>query len=373
MSKNDNEVIIIGGGIAGLFTASYIKDSDVIILESSRRIGWPPHCSGIVSINTYEEFRKKVHVEIESIYREAIFLDNKFSTICSVERRRPIAVKIARPRLEEELAVVAENSGHKILLGSRVEKIEMKEGQGRCIVAHNGKRFCSEHIIVAAGQNSSFAHIFARYCRKIIGIETRVELNKRLDPEKFTTIHSNRIAPEFFGWIAPIHDGRKAAIGIADKSEPVSRLAYLLKIVDKRIGVRKIISRRGGIIVRGPPSKELINKHVIGIGDILCASKPFTGGGLYAITKLAPHIANYIERERKRKRELIRIWRNLRRELLTQYYYTRFATLFRDSFLLLLSVACTGEKKGVCRIDYDRHTSLMNCLLGSVYGKKQIT
>jgi|GEM_PF-6223921 len=367
MGREDNRVVIVGGGVAGLFTALHVKNHEVIIVEASKRIGWPPHCSGIVSTNTYREFKEKVDVVVESIYDKAVFLDGKLNPICTIKSEKgPLAVKIARPHLEEELAVVVENNGHKILLGSRVKEIDGKEG--KCVITGGGKHLCGRHVVVATGWNPPFASIFSKYCEKILGVEVHVELNKRLEPNGFITIHSNKIAPDFFGWIAPIYDGRRAAIGIADKDNAMHRLSHLVKIVDKKIGVRRILSRRGGVIVRGPPSKNIVVRRIAGIGDILCASKPFTGGGLYAITKLASSVAKYVED--KGEEELVEVWENLRRELLAQYYYTKFAILLKDLFLLLLFITCREGEKGTCEIDYDNHTSLIKCLLGSINDKK---
>ena len=110
----------------------------------------------------------------------------------------------------------------------------------------------------------------------------------------------------------------------------------------------------------GPPAPSLLKGRLVGIGDVLCASKPFTGGGLYAISILAEPLAKLIEHGDDQL--LLETWNWLRSELKAQYILTRAVRVFQPLWKLALRVVCSAAARGECRIDYDRHSSLVSCL-----------
>ena len=348
------KVIVVGGGPAGLLTAANIRGSDVVVIEASTRPGWPPHCTGLVSPDTARRFG--VTDAITEVYREAVFLDDEFREICRIDGS-PLAVRLSRPILEEALAERVMSLGHRILYGVRVAEAS----PSGCVSILGRGTICGERIVLAVGASPRFMRVFrAARCRVIPGFEVRVRLNARVNEDRFYTIHGWRVAPQFFAWLVPLWNGREALIGIGG-SHPAERLEELIQRIH-RIGVEvsSIESHRGGRIVLGPPAPSLLKGRLVGIGDVLCASKPFTGGGLYAISILAEPLAKLIEHGDDQL--LLETWNWLRSELKAQYILTRAVRVFQPLWKLALRVVCSAAARGECRIDYDRHSSLVSCL-----------
>jgi flavin-dependent dehydrogenase len=353
---NSYNVVVLGASVSGLAVASRLRNSSVAVVSASHRPGWPPHCTGLVSPWTAKRLGWEA---VRETYDTAVFLKDDFKPFCSIESSM-LAVRVSRPLLEELLAEKVQSLGHKILFRRRASRVDAEKG---CVHLSGGTRLCAEQAIIVGTGYSSFSKFFGvKKCDKLAGFELRARLLKRLPENVFYTIHGRRFAPDFFAWIVPINYGREALIGLGSLDDPLPRLSELLRAAERRglLEPDSIISHRGGTIVRGPPAKRVRAGKAWGIGDVLCASKPFTGGGLYAIAVLAPEIARAIY-EPSWEPVVQETWRKLRHELLLQRLLTRISLLFREFWRAALSVACINHE-GRCKIDYDRHSSLLKCL-----------
>lgn len=349
------QVVIVGAGPAGLLTALNLREVEALVIEASTRPGWPPHCTGLVSPATARRFN--IPEAVTEAYNEAVFLDDRLQEICRVSGS-PLAVRLSRPILEELLAQRVESLGHRIAYRARADVLHA-DG---CVQLHDGRRVCGEWVVAALGANPRAAAVFgARNCRYLPGFEVRVRLTARVSEDAFYTIHGWRVAPQFFAWVVPLRGGREALIGVGG-DHAVERLAALMQRLDRMgvVHVSSIVSHRGGRIVEGPPAQHPLAGKLAGIGDVLCASKPFTGGGLYAISILAKPLAVLLEKGEKRL--LLGTWARLRRELEVQYLLTRAARLLQPLWRRALTVACSAAASGRCSIDYDAHSSLVECL-----------
>jgi len=356
------DIVVVGGGPAGLLAALHASKAGVSIavLSASPRPGWPPHCTGLVSPQTAS--RLSAWEAVRERYDCAVFLDSKLNSICEV-CGSPLAVRVSRPLFEELLAERLSSRGVRLYWSTPVRAIE--RGCARSVEG----RFCGQRIVVASGATSLLAAMFRDgRCGFLSAIEARVELSQRIDEDRFVTIHGHPLSVEFFTWIVPVNGGRQALVGLAASSKPLWRLSEMLNLLGRRglLESSRILSRRAGVIVVGPPAPKIVAQGgaVVGIGDVLCASKPFTGGGLYAISKLARHVGCYAAGCSQRG-ELERLWRWLRSELALQRQLTSFARVaaVTPAFTHLLALACSEAGRGRCRIDYDEHSSLVSCLL----------
>ncbi|RUM47414.1 MAG: hypothetical protein DSY37_02565 [Hyperthermus sp.] len=357
------DAAIIGGGPAGLAVASHVKHTDLVVLEARRKLGHPPHCTGVVSPSTAT--RLDAWEVVEAQYTVAVFLDGGFKEACRLEDK-PVAVKLSRPGLEELLAARVEDAGHRVYRGVRVRGVI--DGKGGIRVVADGWRGFFGRVVVATGINTYNPTIplpvSQGSCNSIVGVEARVVFEERVGDEEFYTIHATSLAPSFFAWIAPLSGGREAAVGLAGgvPGSLYDRLRLLLALVSRRLSwIRGVKDYRGGVIARGPPALKASRGPILWIGDVLCASKPFTGGGLYAISVLAPHAAKALDAGDVNGLE--EVWKSLRRELILQRSATRAALAARHLFPRLLSLACSPARRGLCKVRFDEHSSLLPCLL----------
>ena len=363
-------VLVAGGGPAGLAAASRLRGVDAIIVEAMPRLGVPAHCTGIVSPWTARRLAgasiRRLEAEglVEAYYREALFLDGRLRERCSVSAR-PLAVKLARPGLEDYLAGLAAARGHRVATRSRLVAAQPLPGGVEALVETPGgvARIRASRLLVATGAQRRSGAAPQTGCLRATGLEARLLLSRRIPDEVFVTIHGTPLAPGFFAWLAPVRGGREAVVGLAS-SRPARlhrRLEALLALLARRglAEPSRVLGARGGHILRGPPAPRAVHGRVGGLGDVLCASKPYTGGGLYAIAALAAAAARWLEEGRGLEEE----WRRLRRELVVQHLLTRLAAAEPGLFLRLLSAACGRAAEGSCRVDFDRHSSLAACLV----------
>ncbi|ABM79962.1 lycopene cyclase family protein [Hyperthermus butylicus] len=360
MSDPRHQVLIVGGGAAGLSVAVRVS-SDAVLVSASPRPGWPPHCTGLISPETLKLL--SAHEAVSDTYRGAVFLDARLREVCRVERRRVLAYRVNRPLMEEVFAEEARARGVRMMFSKPVVHVDWLTG---CAMLADGGRICGERVVLAPGYSPRFAMLFgAERCERLYGVEVRVVLARRMLDDVFYTIHGSIYTPEFFAWIVPVNAGREALIGLAARNKPLERLAALLDDLARR-GVAdytRVVSRRNGIIVMGPAAKRITRGKLVGLGDVLCASKPFTGGGLYAISRLASLVAGYADNTIAYG-ELDAAWRLLRRELLLQRKLTKLLRVLLSSSLtkLVLAPICEAGSRGLCSLDYDRHSSAVSCL-----------
>jgi flavin-dependent dehydrogenase len=338
------------------------------------RPGWPPHCTGIVSPFTASTLTglglRGLAGEglLEAVYRAAVFLDGELREWCRVEAS-PLAVKLARPGLEEWLAKLLEDRGHRLLYRAKVVRVEPRRGGVGVAVETGGglARIVAERVLVATGGQAEPPEPIRRpRCWRLYGVEERLRLSARLRglEEEFVTVHGSRFAPGFFAWLAPLEGGREAVVGVAAPQGQglYTRLEAFRRMLGRRLGFSpsSVLGRRGGVILRGPPARRVVAGPGVALaGDLLCASKPYTGGGLYAAAVLSGPLGGWLSGQGG----VEAVWRWLRRELLVQHVATRAAAAAPGLFLRLLSRVCRRAREGGCRVDYDRHSSIIRCLV----------
>ncbi len=356
-SALDDPVAVIGAGPAGLLTASMIKHVDVVVYEARRRLGYPPHCTGIVSPSTARLIG--VDEAVEARYECAAFLDSSLRERCRV-CSRPLAVKLSRPLLEEVLAERVRSRGHRVFLGERV----VYASRGGEVYTTTAKHRHGA-IVVADGAGGRIAGTIAgrHKCEYLLGLEVRVVLSKRVDDAIFYTVHGTSYAPRFFAWMTPVSGGREAVVGLASSQGIVEKLSRALRLFERRglLSVSGIVSKRSGRIVRGPPRKRVVYSRAAIIGDAACASKPFTGGGLYSIASTYRVLAESIDRGVLEDYQ--HYWSLFIREIVAQRSATIAAVFSWPLAWIPLVTACTK-----CRLEFDRHTSVASCAVRASLG-----
>ncbi len=309
------EVVIVGAGPAGLTTALFIKNRDVLIIEDHRRVGLPKHCTGLVG-----EYTAKILTSLTSNR----IIDNKYYRIIfhtpkgplSIESKDPLSYHVSRPLLEEKLLDRVLSSGHSVLTGVRA----WPRSSGKPVVTR-GREYKPDIVVAADGPLSIYARrLLGRKPRFLVGVQ-RVYRASSVDPGAFHVFYSGE-TPWFFQWLVPL-DSDRVLIGYAERPGVVLPLDKLAARMASVIGLRlgSPIESYGGLIPLNNPLRNPVYKDkFFFIGDSLPGTKPYTGGGLYGIARLAPLLGKSIDSGSINS--FIREYRILR----SRFYYEHLAT-----------------------------------------------
>lgn len=282
----EHDVVVVGGGPAGLYTALHIRRLDVLVLEEHSQVGLPRHCAGIIGSWTAEQVSRLSKRLITASYRTLKFLTP--SGIYEVSSKTPIAYHVERPELENILASYVESLGHKIVTGQKA-----KPSVGLRVKAM-GRDLKYGTLVVAEGPLSKFRDVLVEgRPTHIYGLQVVARTASPVD-DSTIHIHYDSLNPDFFGWVIPL-DATTVKAGFASR-RPV--FSYIERIA-KQTGIEltSMLDRFGGPLpLSKPPKTPVFYSKVVLHGDSVPLVKPYTGGGLFWIFKLSPVLAEHVER-----------------------------------------------------------------------------
>ncbi|MEM0240785.1 MAG: NAD(P)/FAD-dependent oxidoreductase [Candidatus Nezhaarchaeales archaeon] len=276
------DVAVIGGGPSGLSAAwsAASHGLDVAVFEEHEEVGRPRHCAGLVSGEGLKLIGmpcKNEYVE-NKVDKAIIAIDN----FCFEVRKvgEPIYV-LNREVFDKAMADRATDRGAKILLGSQVKKVEIKD-EGYIVKTRQSSYLCK---IVIDGEGAVSRLASAMGLRgpmlKMPALQVEYKVKAPLENEVFVIL-GDEWAPGFFSWAIPTGD-HGLRIGLAAVS---GNCSALLKRITKRHPLMSkilrdgIVSRiYGGTIVIGPPERTHIGNFMV-VGDAAGQTKPLTGGGV---------------------------------------------------------------------------------------------
>ncbi len=276
------DVTIIGGGPVGLRAARLIaeKNFKVSVIEKNSEIGFPNHCSGLVSDNFISKYPEARETMINGIKGASLHAGKVNLTFKS---KRYHAFVIEREKFDKLLAKRSIESGAKIFINEEPKHI-VKPEQFSKIILKSGKTLKSKFFLVASGANSGVARLFGFLENKpyetIRTIQTEAKLNIP-DREIVYVFTDKNLFGNWFGWVIPL-DGQLAKIGLGTDGK--GNLSNLLKKFITNTPLLKdatiIKEPVAWIIPIGIPG-QLINENALIVGDTAMQVKPFSGGGLF--------------------------------------------------------------------------------------------
>ena len=293
MESKKREIVVVGGGPAGLIAAKTAaeKDVDVLLFESKDKIGFHEHCAGLLSINGLNSLNLPT-IPSDIFQNKKIIGARLYSPtgkIIEVQKKEPTACVVDRVRFNLFLSSLAEKAGVVIETSSRVIDIKRKNG---LLELSLGKKNSFEKInskitILAEGRfpklNNKVGLPIPSRKKMIYTSQYYMSNVSGIDKHYVELYQTKEYAPGFFAWIIPINE-ETAKVGLGSNSIPASKqLDYFIKkhpIAKKKLNKSEINKKTSGAIPIGSYISHTYTDNVLVVGDAASQTKPTTGGGV---------------------------------------------------------------------------------------------
>ncbi|MCE4620100.1 MAG: NAD(P)/FAD-dependent oxidoreductase [Desulfurococcales archaeon] len=347
---------VVGGGFSGLMAAYRMLELgfDVELFEEHGRVGYPPHCTGVVSQETVEGIGRPAKEALEASYEGLIITLDQVK--CKLRTREGIA-KLNRVGLEEILLREVSRRGTP-RLGARVKRVTP---QGSLELA-SGEKISYDIVILAEGVHGKLRAQIGLLHNPTTSLGVNIEIPGSPPWEKGYFKVGFAPAMNGYTWEVPVGDRLVVGALSIDPREAV-------RAAKKLAGDKKRLRVYGGRVIHGPPLPRARRGRVVVIGDAAGVNKPVTGGGLWPNTVLVNMWAGLIESGLDILEAFDKAYSSIYSRLYKQYKLARafYEASARERTKLLRFLGSLLER-GLCdslngRIGYDSHEELFGVIL----------
>ena len=278
---NDTDVLVAGGGPAGLIFSEEAKRSglEITLLEKKPEIGTPSHCAGLVSINGL--YRIGVDPPFDCI-KSVIYgakIHSPSNHVFEIKSKNPLAYALDRVSFDKFLAKRAASQGVKISLDTEVVHLLKKDNvigfqSSDGNVLHSKMTVSAEGITGHLLEEAGLQSISRSSCVPALQFEV---CNVDIDEHIVQIFFGRKYSQNFFAWIIPT--GKDSArVGLASNEQ--NNLERMNLFVKDKLNSPLKRSELSGIITLGGPIKRTCSDGFLAIGDVCGQTKPTTGGGI---------------------------------------------------------------------------------------------
>lgn len=368
------DVIVIGGGVAGLYLSSKLATYglNTLVLEKKSSVDQNIICTGVVSYKIFEEFdiSKKCiitplrQIRIISPYDSTINYTHPFNFACVVNRQYFNSI----------LANKAKEKGAEIHLSSEVNRINVNKNS---VEVYSNDKYIARLVVISTGVNYRLNKqlslgIPADYLK---GAQIEINYDKINIPTLFI---GNQIAPGAFAWALPILDSflRIGLITISNPKKYLINLFYKLGY-DATDNSSIEINAQYKPIAQGICIPSIADR-VIAVGEAAGQVKTTTGGGIYFGMACAEIAAKIIKKCFDKNNfssysleEYEKQWLTLlKKEIITGYKIRKACSLLSDS--IIENIFSIIKYDGILNMiqscgEFDLHANLLNKIIKRLY------
>jgi geranylgeranyl reductase family protein len=275
------DVLIIGGGPVGCYTASLLakKGFDTLVLERNPCVGHRVICAGLIGVEAFRRFRLPKGAVINQVGALTFFSPSGIRF--SYRTDQPIAFMVDREAFDGDMADIALSAGAQLRCNSLVRNLRLRDYSVIVEVeSPEGKYELQAKMgVVAGGFNPRLIQRLGLHgpAEWVQGAETEVEV----DGLRETEIYVGRdIAPGSFAWVAPMGSG-KAKIGMTTRRNADQYLRSFLDNPVIRDRMRSNVPEINVDLIPIRPIEKSFMERVLVVGEAAGQVKSTTGGGIY--------------------------------------------------------------------------------------------
>ena len=293
MSALDTDVLVVGGGPAGLYAAECLASRGIstLVCEEHARVGDPVHCTGILASESFEALGLPHDATLNTLTTAQFVSPSGLRIPYSTST--PMAAVIDRVAFDQTLARRAAAAGAEVRVGTRVSVVEAGPASVRALVGEDW--ISARLLIMACGANYTFQRRFGLGLpRSYLHTAQRELVARRVGDVELHFGHD--IAPGGVAWAVPIvrESGTYVRVGVMTARDPLGGYARMLARVAGPWGIEDAPEPpRQKLLPLGAIDRTYADRTLI-VGDAAGLVKPTTGGGIhYSIlsAKLACHVA----------------------------------------------------------------------------------
>ena len=276
-----HDVVIIGGGPAGLFAGTRLAAAGfrTILLEEHASVGEPVHCTGVLAADAFHEFNLSRRSVLNQLTTARFRSPAGHEVIYAADRAE--AVVIDRRAFDQDLLEGAMSAGVVIERGTRVTGVQVDTAG--VTVRTSADEYRARACILACGANYSL-HRQVGLARPRLFLHTAQLELAAARPGDVELHFGAEVAPKGFAWVVPVsRPGEQCArIGVMCDGDAPRYFHRFAGRVAARWGIASPVlgAPRQKMLPLAPISRTFADR-LVAIGDAAGLVKPTTGGGIY--------------------------------------------------------------------------------------------